>query len=103
MLRGWLHALLGRKGRVAPLLVALPLRVREEPAFGDRGGDNGRENDHVTSKENCVFSMIPALEVAPSELVAYGKSAIDPFYRDVRSSYQCSAVAVAPARFGSIT
>lgn len=39
-----LHVLLGWERRVAPLLMALALRVGEKPTLGDRGGDDGREN-----------------------------------------------------------
>ena len=39
---------------MASLFVALPLRVREEPALGDSGRDNGRQNDHgYEERELC--------------------------------------------------
>jgi hypothetical protein len=42
---GALHILLGREGRMASLFVALPLRVREEPALRDRRRDDRGQND----------------------------------------------------------
>ena len=54
---------------MAPLLVALPLRVGEEKRSAIAVGTTAERTTTVTSSENCVPSMIPALSPKRAEIV----------------------------------
>jgi hypothetical protein len=64
-----LHVLLGREGRVAALLVTLPLRVGEEPALGDGRGHDRRQDNDCDEERELGTVEIPALSPKTVEIV----------------------------------